>query len=108
MGALRSALKAAGRGELVIGPEHEDVHSAVELWLTERLGALGERVHTGRSRNDQVTVDLRLFLKHRVLDLHALATGLAGTLLAFAREHQRVLRPRYTHQRRTMPSSAGI
>jgi argininosuccinate lyase len=69
VGALRSALRAAERGELVIGPEHEDVHSAVELWLTERLGALGERVHTGRSRNDQVTVDLRLFLKHRVLDL---------------------------------------
>jgi argininosuccinate lyase len=108
VGALRGALKAAERGELVIGPEHEDVHSAVELWLTDRLGALGERVHTGRSRNDQVTVDLRLFLKHRVLDLHALATGLAGALLAFAHEHRRVLWPGYTHQRRAMPSSAGL
>jgi argininosuccinate lyase len=106
--ALRGALKAAERGELVIGPEHEDVHSAVELWLTERLGALGERVHTGRSRNDQVTVDLRLFLKHRVLDLHALATELVGALLAFARRHQRLLWPGYTHQRRAMPSSAGL
>ena len=106
--ALRGALKAAERGELVIGPEHEDVHSAVELWLTERLGVLGERVHTGRSRNDQVTVDLRLFLKHRVLDLHALATELVGVLLAFARRHQRVLWPGYTHQRRAMPSSAGL
>jgi len=106
--ALRGALKAVERGELVIGQEHEDVHSAVELWLTERLGALGERVHTGRSRNDQVTVDLRLYLKHRVLDLHALATALAGELLAFARTHQRVLWPGYTHQRRAMPSSAGL
>jgi argininosuccinate lyase len=106
--ALRGALKAAERGELAIAPEHEDVHSAVELWLTERLGALGERVHTGRSRNDQVTVDLRLFLKHRVLDLHAMATTLVGELLAFARRHQRVLWPGYTHQRRAMPSSAGL
>jgi argininosuccinate lyase len=108
VGALRGALKAAERGELAIAPEHEDVHSAVELWLTERLGALGERVHTGRSRNDQVTVDLRLFLKHRVLDLHAMATTLVGELLAFARRHQRVLWPGYTHQRRAMPSSAGL
>ena len=108
VGALRSALKAAERGELVIGPEHEDVHSAVELWLTERLGALGERVHTGRSRNDQVTVDLRLFLKHRVLGLHAQAAALVGELLGFARRHQHALWPGYTHQRRAMPSSAGL
>ncbi|HEX5632840.1 MAG TPA: lyase family protein, partial [Gemmatimonadales bacterium] len=106
--ALRSALRAAAQGELAIGPEHEDVHSAVELWLTARLGALGERVHTGRSRNDQVTVDLRLFLKDRVLGLHAQALDAAGALLVFAQRHRTALWPGYTHQRRAMPSSAGL
>jgi argininosuccinate lyase len=105
---LRAALRAAEAGELVIGPEHEDVHSAVELWLTARLGALGERVHTGRSRNDQVTVDLRLFLKDRVLAVHAQALAAASALLDFAQRQRDAAWPGYTHQRRAMPSSAGL
>src|SRR5690606_27666469 len=104
---LRAALRAARAGELVIAPEHEDVHSAVELWLTDRHGAIGERLHTGRSRNDQIAADLRLYLKHEVLELHALALELAQALLAFARRHAGDLWPGYTHQRRGMPSSAG-
>src|SRR5206468_2437405 len=63
---LRAALAAVQRGRLVIGPEHEDAHSAVESWLTRRLGATGERLHTGRSRNDQIATDLRLLLKDRL------------------------------------------
>ncbi len=106
--ALRAALRAAAAGTLRIGPEHEDVHSAVELWLTRRHGPVGERLHTGRSRNDQVAVDLRLYLKDRVLALHAEALALAGALAAFAAKHRRVLWPGYTHQRRGMPSSAGL
>src|SRR5690606_21577417 len=105
--ALRAALRAARAGALVIGPEHEDVHSAVELWLTERHGTIGERLHTGRSRNDQVAADLRLYLRHEVLELHAHALELAQALLAFAQRHARDLWPGYTHQRRGMPSSAG-
>lgn len=106
--ALRSALRAAGAGELTIGPQHEDVHSAVEFWLTERFGRAGEQIHTGRSRNDQVAVDLRLFMKHEVLALHQRAAETAQVLLDFARRHRDVLWPGYTHQRSAMPSSAGL
>jgi argininosuccinate lyase len=106
--ALRQALRAAGRDELVIGAGHEDVHSAVELWITERHGATGERLHTGRSRNDQVATDLRLYLKDRVLALHARSLELVSVLVQFAGRHRTALWPGYTHQRRGMPSSAGI
>jgi argininosuccinate lyase len=105
---LRRALGAVESGELVIGPEHEDVHSAVELWLTARARDAGERLHTGRSRNDQVTADLRLFLKDRTLVLHGAALALADALLDFAARHRRALWPGYTHQRRAMPSSAAL
>ncbi|MGH7524763.1 MAG: lyase family protein, partial [Gemmatimonadales bacterium] len=106
--ALLAALRAVDAGELVIGTEHEDVHSAVEFWLTHRFGDAGARIHTGRSRNDQVAVDLRLFLKDAVLGLHERMTTLAGTLLDFARVHRRAIWPGYTHQRIAMPSSAGL
>jgi argininosuccinate lyase len=105
---LRQALVAVERGQLRLRPEHEDVHTAVEQWLTRRLPGLGERLHTGRSRNDQVACDLRLYLKDRLLSLHAIAIELTEALLAFARIHQLVLWPGYTHQRRAMPSSVGL
>ena len=106
--ALLAALRAVDAGELVIGVAHEDVHSAVEFWLTHHFGDSGERIHTGRSRNDQVAVDLRLYLKQTVLELHALMTDFAATMLTFARKHRRVVWPGYTHQRIAMPSSAGL
>ena len=105
---LRSVLRAADSGRFAIGPEHEDVHSAVELWLTRRDRRSGGTLHTGRSRNDQVAVDLRLFLKDRVLSLQARATDLADGLLGFAGANRTALWPGYTHQRRAMPSSAGL
>jgi argininosuccinate lyase len=105
---LRQALAAVERGRLTLGPAQEDVHTAVEEWLTRRLPGLGERLHTGRSRNDQVAVDLRLYLKDRLLSLHARALELAAALLAFGARHRHVLWPGYTHQRRAMPSSVGL
>ncbi len=105
---LRAALRAARRGALRIGPGHEDAHSAVEDWLTRRLGAAGERVHTGRSRNDQVACDLRLFLKDRLSVLALGLLGAAGSFLIFAEAHRTALWPGYTHTRRGMPSSAGL
>ena len=105
---LRAALTAVERGRLVIGAQHEDAHSAVEGWLTRRLGAAGERVHTGRSRNDQVAADLRLYLKDHLLRIHDQGTRLARVLLEFAGRHQKSLWPGYTHTRRAMPSSAGL
>jgi argininosuccinate lyase len=105
---LRAALAATDRGRLRIEPAHEDAHSAVEDWLTRRLPGVGERLHTGRSRNDQVACDLRLYLKDTLLALHGAALDLADVLLGFAARHRAALWPGYTHQRRAMPSSAGL
>lgn len=105
---LRAALRAVDAGALVVGPEHEDVHTAVESWLTQRLGAAGERLHTGRSRNDQIACDLRLYLKDRLLLLQASALDFAESLVGFAEHNADALWPGYTHQRRAMPSSAGL
>ena len=105
---LRAALNAVGRSRLRIGAEHEDAHSAVEAWLTRREPGAGERLHTGRSRNDQIACDIRLFLKDRLLAVQQEALDLAAALLGFARRHRAALWPGYTHQRRAMPSSAGL
>ncbi|MFN8647987.1 MAG: lyase family protein [Gemmatimonadales bacterium] len=105
---LRLALREVDEGRLVVGPEHEDVHTCVEDWLVRRTGPAGERLHTGRSRNDQVACDLRLYLKDRLLLLSGEALDLAESLLIFATRYQRVLWPGYTHTRRAMPSSAGL
>jgi argininosuccinate lyase len=106
--ALRAGFRAVQAGRLVIGAEHEDAHSAVELWLTRRAGAAGQRVHTGRSRNDQVACDLRLFLKDNLLALQVSALGVVAALLYFAELNRTALWPGYTHTRRAMPSSAGL
>ena len=105
---LRAALKAVRRGTLGIGAEHEDAHSAVEAWLTSRLGATGERLHTGRSRNDQIACDIRLYLKDSLLRIEMQALGLVSELLLFADQHREALWPGYTHLRPAMPSSAGM
>lgn len=106
--ALREILTATLRGGLQLDQRHEDVHTAVEYWLTSRVPGTGERLHTGRSRNDQVACDLRLFLKDELLELHAAAVGLADALRKFAHRHRTVLWPGYTHGRRAMPSSVGL
>jgi argininosuccinate lyase len=80
----------------------------VEDWLTRRAPGAGERLHTGRSRNDQVACDLRLYLKDRLLAIQAAAAGLADVLIDFAMRHRSVLWPGYTHQRRAMPSSVAL
>lgn len=105
---LRSALRAADAGKLTIGREDEDVHSAVEKWLSRRAGSAGGRIHTGRSRNDQIACDLRLFQKYRLLEIHSAAGALADALLQFAGRHRRTLWPGYTHTRGAMPSTAGL
>lgn len=105
---LRRALREVDAGRLAAGPGHEDVHTAVEAWLTRRARDAGERLHTGRSRNDQVATDLRLWIKDAVLGLHADAEALAGELLRFAARHRSALWPGYTHTRRAMPSSPAL
>jgi argininosuccinate lyase len=105
---LREVLAAVSQGRLQLDQRHEDVHTATEFWLTARVGSAGERLHTGRSRNDQVACDLRLYLKHELLGLHASALGLTTALVGFAERHRRALWPGYTHGRQAMPSSVGL
>ncbi|HEY8197622.1 MAG TPA: lyase family protein [Gemmatimonadales bacterium] len=105
---LREVFNATSRGRLKLDHRHEDVHTAVEYWLTSRAPGTGERLHTGRSRNDQVACDLRLFLKDELLKVSTAALGLAGVLVDFAQRHRNVLWPGYTHGRRAMPSSVGL
>lgn len=106
--ALQQALCAVDAGTLIIEPSHEDAHTAVELWLTARDPDAGARLHTGRSRNDQVATDLRLYLKDALLGLHAETADVVRGLCAFAEKHAAVLWPGYTHQRRAMPSTMGL
>jgi argininosuccinate lyase len=105
---LRLALREVADGRLQVTAGHEDVHTAVEHWLVQQVGPAGERLHTGRSRNDQIACDLRLYLKDRLLLLAGDALDLVESLLIFSQKYQRVLWPGYTHTRRAMPSSAGL
>lgn len=106
--SLRSALLAVARGALTLDEDSEDVHTAVERWVTRQAPGAGERLHTGRSRNDQIACDLRLYLKQALLSLHADGAALAAQLLTLAARHRQTLWPGYTHTRRAMPSSVGL
>lgn len=105
---LVAVMRDARSGNFTITEADQDVHLAVERRLTETLGELGRRVHTGRSRNDQVAVDLRLHGREHLLGLILEAADLAGGLLRFARKHKRVPMVGRTHLQPAMPSSVGL
>ena len=105
---LKEIYAEVQRGEFAIEEGVEDVHSQVEFMLTERCGDAGKRIHTGRSRNDQVMVDLKLFSRSALIALQEGVESLFGVLVAKAGEYQDVLMPGYTHQQVAMPSSFGM
>lgn len=86
----------------------EDVHSQVELMLTQQLGDTGKKIHSGRSRNDQVLLDLRLFLRHELQEITERTHSLFQRLLSLSEQHKDVLLPGYTHTQVAMPSSFGL
>jgi argininosuccinate lyase len=86
----------------------EDVHSQVELQLTRQLGETGKKIHSGRSRNDQVLVDLKLFCRHRLTEVVAATGKLFRLLIRLSETHKNVLLPGYTHLQVAMPSSFGL
>jgi len=107
-GLLDDLLKEFKAGDFILDERFEDGHSAIEVYLTGRAGELGARVHTGRSRNDQVAVATRLYMKeclHRVTRLNA---GIAMSCLTLAERHADVPMPGYTHLQRAVPSSVGL
>ena len=95
-------------GEVEVTPEDEDCHTVVEQYLTGELGAVGKKVHAGRSRNDQVLAALRLFLRERLKALGLQVADLAEALCTLGAEHEGALMPGYTHLQRAMPSTAGL
>lgn len=106
--ALDVILKEIEDGTFVLEDDVEDIHSQVELLLTRRLGDIGKKIHSGRSRNDQVLVDVKLFLKDEVLKLREEVLDLFATLQTLSEKHKNVLLPGYTHGQVAMPSSFGL
>ncbi len=106
--ALDKILDEIENGDFVLEDDVEDIHSQVELLLTRRLGDLGKKIHSGRSRNDQVLVDVKLFLKDEVLTVKDEVLKLFATLQELSEKHKNVLLPGYTHGQVAMPSSFGL
>ena len=108
LAALREIYKVADSGKFVIEDGIEDVHSQVELMLTRSLGDMGKKIHSGRSRNDQVLLDLKLFTRAQIQELVTAVTSLFEVLIAQSNRYQAVLMPGYTHLQVAMPSSFGL
>ena len=106
--ALSELLEEAKQGNFVIEEGVEDVHSQVELMLTRKLGDVGKKIHSGRSRNDQVLVDLKLFMRDELRDIARHTKQLFDRLIALSEEHKDTLMPGYTHLQIAMPSSFGL
>ncbi len=98
----------AAAGNLAIPPEQEDAHTVIETTLIDRLGETGKRIHMGRSRNDQVILAVRLYMRDALLDTALATTRLAQAFLAFAHAHAADALPGYSHLRPAMPSSFGL
>ena len=105
---LDTILGEIERGEFVLGDDVEDIHSQVEFLLTQRFGEIGKKIHSGRSRNDQVLVDLKLFLREELEIIRDEVVALFDTLQALSEKHKNVLLPGYTHAQIAMPSSFGL
>ena len=108
LAALKDIYVQAERGEFTIEDGIEDVHSQVELMLTRRLGDVGKKIHSGRSRNDQVLLDLKLFTRDRLKGIVRLVEQLFHTLQTQSETYKDVLKPGYTHLQIAMPSSFGL
>ncbi len=105
---LKNIYREIESGNFTIEEGVEDVHSQVEFLLTQRLGEAGKKIHSGRSRNDQVLVDLRIFLRRRIREIVDDTVELFGTLQRLSERYKDVLMPGYTHLQIAMPSSFGL
>lgn len=106
--ALKQILDEIENGDFSIVEDCEDIHSQIEWTLTERIGEAGKKIHSGRSRNDQVAVDIKLFLKDAVQEIKDKTNRLFSLLLSLGEQHKKVLMPGYTHLQVAMPSSFGL
>jgi argininosuccinate lyase len=105
---LKRIYESIERGEFSIGDEIEDVHSQVEILLTSALGETGKKIHTARSRNDQVLLDMKLFARQRIREIVRQTALLFDALVSLSDKYSEVLMPGYTHMQVAMPSSFGL
>jgi argininosuccinate lyase len=105
---LKNILIEIEQGSFALDEDVEDIHSQIELMLTDRIGEAGKKIHSGRSRNDQVAVDIKLFLRAEILEIKDLAIALFELLQSLSNEHRHKLLPGYTHFQLAMPSSFGL
>ena len=105
---LKKILTSIEAGQFSIDAGAEDIHSQIEFMLTERIGDVGKMIHTGRSRNDQVAVDIKLFLRSSIIDIKDEMESLFDLLIQKSNEHKDTLIPGYTHLQIAMPSSIGL
>lgn len=105
---LKSIYNTIEEGHFTIENDVEDVHSQIELMLTRKLGDVGKKIHSGRSRNDQVLVDLKLFTREQIKTVVESVSGLIDVLLQQSEKYKNVLIPGYTHLQIAMPSSFGL
>lgn len=105
---LHNIIELDTKGKFTIRPEQEDCHTAIEAYLVGKLGDTGKKIHTARSRNDQVLTALRLYYKTQLADTKDLATEFGKIVEAFAKKHENIIFPGYTHTRKAMPSSVAM
>ena len=108
LGELKNIYEICQRGEFIIEEDVEDVHSQVEMMLTRKLGDIGKKIHSGKSRNDQVLLDLKLFTRNRLKELVKKVRILFDQLIEKSNQYKDVLMPGYTHLQVAMPSSFGL
>ncbi|MEQ8554880.1 MAG: argininosuccinate lyase [Cyclobacteriaceae bacterium] len=105
---LKEIYKDIQKGGFKIADDVEDIHSQVEFLLTQKLGDVGKKIHSGRSRNDQVLVDLKMYFRHEIKEIVQLTSQLFQTLVSQSEKYKGVLMPGYTHMQVAMPSSVGL
>lgn len=106
-GGLDEILELYKKGKFILKVEDEDCHTKIEDYLTERLGDVGKKIHTGRSRNDQVLVMTRWFLRRKSKEIQKDVLTLAEAMLKFAKKHEMIAMPGYTHMQKAMPTTVG-
>lgn len=105
---LKSIFREIAKGNFAISDSNEDIHSEIEFRLTERLGDTGKKIHSGRSRNDQVLLDLKLFTRDKLIEVVLETVTVFNTLINLSEQHKNKLLPGYTHLQLAMPSSFGL
>lgn len=104
---LREILDEIEEGKVTFNPSDEDIHMNMEVLLTAKVGDVGKKLHTGRSRNDQVALDMRMHVRHEVLEVQAQLLDFLETILSIAKEHTETAMPGYTHLQRAQPITLG-